>query len=54
MDIHAIRIALETAIEGLIEALDLIDGDADLEPETDFGADDFGEPTGECWLERRA
>lgn len=33
----------------LISELDARDGDADLEPEEDIGADDLGEPL-ESWI----
>ena len=48
------RDIIAAEIERLIGLLDVIDGDADFEPEADCGADDVGERDGDCWLERAA
>ena len=48
------RDAIADEIERLIALLDAMDGDPDLEPEDDTGADDVGEREGDCWREREA
>lgn len=49
-----IRQAIEAEIERLIDLLDVVDGDADLEPEIDIGADDLGERPGDTFMELAA
>jgi hypothetical protein len=45
------RASLEAAIEAAIALLDRLDGDTDLEPETDTSADDAGEREGDTFRE---
>lgn len=48
------RRTIEDEIERLIALLDAVDGDPDLEPEIDTGADERGEIEGETFLEMAA
>lgn len=51
---RAARNLIAAEVERLIGLLDLIDGDPDLEPEQDLGADDLGEREGETFMELAA
>jgi hypothetical protein len=48
------RHIIEAEIDRLIALLDAHDGDCDLEPEIDCGADDVGEREGDDFRERWA
>jgi hypothetical protein len=45
------RASIARAVDALIDLLDELDGNSDLEAEVDAGADDYGEPLSDAFMD---